>query len=268
MTWEEAVIWYKNQPDNEINILYNYFDDDVLEAAQRYEASSEFKEILALLEGCEHILDIASGRGITSYAFAKNKKNVVALEPDKSDLVGNGSMKILMSQSDKKFEIVESYCEELPFGDGSFDAVFVRQGVHHFHDLDKSINEIFRVLKEGGKFLAVREHVLDKEEDLELFLQNHPLHIHYGGENAYVLNRYVNAFKNGGFNNIKIISPFDSEINLFPNSKEQIRINLNKKYKTQIDDEFFKSELERLNSSVKTAGILYSFLCEKGFCEC
>ena len=53
--------------------------------------------------------------------------------------------------------------------------------------------EMHRVLKPGGIFIAAREHVISKEADLEKFLEQHPLHHLYGGEHAFLLERYIEA---------------------------------------------------------------------------
>lgn len=264
MTWHEAVQWYKNLPNNEENVLNNYFDDNILEAAQRYYESNEFKEISKLLRNSTSVLDIAAGRGIASYGFSKLGKNVTALEPDKSELTGNKAIKKLIKMSSLNIEVIESYSENLPLKDNSFDAVFVRQGVHHFQDMKKSLKEIYRVLKPTGIFLAVREHVLEKDEDLAIFLNNHPLHKHYGGENAYTLDTYIKNIKDVGLKDIKIIEPFSSDINLFPNSSEKIKEQIIRKLgKKEISENTFKYEIEQLNKNIKTPGILYSFLARK-----
>lgn len=262
-SWENAVLWYKNLEDNRQNILWNYFDDCVVEAANRYSESPEFTEIFHILKYSQSILDIAAGRGIASYGFARCGKQVTALEPDSSPFVGQGAIRELSEKTGVSIEIADAYSENLPFESNRFDAIFTRQGVHHFKDIKQSAQEIFRVLKKGGIFLAVREHVLNHSEDLESFLNGHPLHRHYGGEHAYTLDEYIRAFRHGGFENIELLKPFSSEINLFPNSKAEIRKNLDKKHGKKISDDFFERELERLNQTVKTPGILYSFVCRK-----
>jgi hypothetical protein len=83
--------------------------------------------------------------------------------------------------------------------------------------------EVNRVLKPGGVFVATREHVISKREDLELFLQKHPLHHLYGGENAYLLGDYVTAIKSSGLKIVKAIRSLESVVNYFPLSEDEWR---------------------------------------------
>src|SRR5690606_11983272 len=83
--------------------------------------------------------------------------------------------------------------------------------------------EIFRVCEAGGKLVATREHVIDKVEDLPAFLKAHPLHHLYGGEHAYQLAEYINAITEAGFVLEKVLSPFETPINYFPATREEIQ---------------------------------------------
>src|SRR4029079_13525729 len=43
--------------------------------------------------------------------------------------------------------------EDLAFPDASFDGVTCRIAAHHFHNVDRAIAEIARVLRPGGRFV-------------------------------------------------------------------------------------------------------------------
>jgi hypothetical protein len=79
------------------------------------------------------------------------------------------------------------------------------------------------VLRPGGILVAAREHVISRESDLGQFLQRHPLHRLYGGEHAFVLDRYIGALKTAGFDRLEILSPLQSPINLFPYTIDTLR---------------------------------------------
>jgi SAM-dependent methyltransferase len=123
LSWEEAVQWLRNQPGKESLAQACYYDDPIETAAERFSNSEEWQAVTELLK--DHIpgrvLDIGAGRGISSYAFAKAGCQAVALEPDSSDVVGAGVIRALSAATNVPIEIVQSYCETLPFEDNAFD---------------------------------------------------------------------------------------------------------------------------------------------------
>ena len=62
--------------------------------------------------------------------------------------------------------------------------------------------------------------------DLDLFLEQHPLHQLYGGEHAYLLKQYVSAINQAGFNTIEVISPWQSPLNFAPYTLESLKTEL------------------------------------------
>ena len=91
-----------------------------------------------------------------------------------------------------------------------------RQVLHHARDLAQLCREVARVLKPDGWFVATREHVISRKEDLQAFLQSHALHKLYGGENALLLKEYRAAIMTSGLTIVKQFGPLDSAINYFP----------------------------------------------------
>ncbi|HEY6896905.1 MAG TPA: methyltransferase domain-containing protein [Rhodocyclaceae bacterium] len=224
VSWEAAVRWLREQPEQQELILSAYYDDPLGAAAERYRNSSEWQAIRGLLAGRGGAaLDIGAGRGIASYALAREGFAVTALEPDPSSLVGAGAIRQLMNDAGLAVTIVEQHSERLPFADGSFDVIFARAVLHHARDLATTCREIFRVLKPGGRLIAVREHVISRREDLPAFFALHPLHHLYGGENAYLLDDYCAALKGGGFSIQSVIKPLLSPINYFPHTRDSLR---------------------------------------------
>jgi len=54
-------------------------------------------------------------------------------------------------------EVRAADAHALPFENGTFGFVFAFSAIHHFEHLDRALDEVHRVLKPGGVFLAAKE---------------------------------------------------------------------------------------------------------------
>ena len=263
LSWEDAVRWLKGQPDQAELVRDCFYDDPIITAATRYYASTEWRAVRHELPDTPGmVLDIGAGRGISSFALAKDGWNVVSLEPDGSDLVGRGAIRRLADDADIDLQIVSEWGESLPFEADHFDLVYCRAALHHARDLGLLCREIARVLKPGGRLLATREHVISKEADLDVFLRGHPLHRLYGGEKAYRLDTYQHAISQAGLTLLKTINPFQSDVNLFPQTRESLRATMAAKVKMPTALIPHKA-LDYMGYLVNTPGRLYSFTARK-----
>jgi SAM-dependent methyltransferase len=278
-TWEEAVQWLRQQPDQQELVRACYFDDPLLEACERFAESSEWvatTQYLPMTKG--QALDMGAGRGISSYALAKEGWQVTALEPDTSALVGAEAIKQIAKQTQLPIKVVVEWGEQLPFPDNSFDVVLARQVLHHARDLKQLCAEIGRVLKPNGVFIATREHVISQREDLQKFLDKHALHHLYGGENAFLLKDYMQAIQESGLQLKHVLGHWESEINFFPDTHADrrrvvsaiLRRRLGSKVTELLTNENYFWGFGMLNMFAKihtlrdnSAGRLYSFVAVK-----
>ena len=216
-TWEEAVSWLRNSPQHQELSKHCYFDDPHLDAAMRFWASDEWSEIRNLLpKNKGAVLDIGAGRGISSFALAMDGWRVTALEPNQSPLVGAIAIRQLFASQKLSISIHSEEIEEANLPGNFYDVVYCRQMLHHAKDLNKACKQVNRVLRKGGYFLATREHVVNNMEDLQRFLDIHPLHSLYGGEYAYSLREYLGAIEGANLSLVKVFHPYSSIINTYP----------------------------------------------------
>ena len=275
-TWEDAVIWLRSQPGEQQLVMDAFYDDPLIAAAKRYHDSTEWQAVSKLLRGRSgRALDVGAGRGIASYALAREGFKVTSLEADTSAIVGAAAIRGLAAEAELPINVVEEFSERLPFTDGLFDVVFARAVLHHTRDLDLACSEMYRVLRPGGIMIAAREHVISKQADLQQFLDAHPLHHLYGGEHAFLLDRYVGALTSAGFCPLEILSPLKSPINLFPYTIDSLRDavidkvsrKLSAKWAWQMvfaSDHVFLLLLAVAGHFDNRPGRLYSFVGHKG----
>ena len=84
-----------------------------------------------------------------------------------SDMIGqvvvNDLSHRMLKQASKKAVLpVRSLAEQLPFEDQTFERILIVDALHHFEDQHRSIHELLRVLKSGGR-LAIEEYDLNHQ---------------------------------------------------------------------------------------------------------
>ena len=114
------------------------------------------------LQNPDSILDIATGTGDLAINLTQtNAKKIIGLDISEG-MLNVGREKINLKQLDHTIDMVVGDSENLPFENGSFDAITVAFGVRNFETLEKGLSEILRVLKPGGIFVILETSVPTK----------------------------------------------------------------------------------------------------------
>ena len=104
----------------------------------------------------KNVLDIATGTADLAIITAKfTNAEIIGL--DISDqMLKVGKEKITNKNLNSRIKLINGDAENLSFNNETFDAITVGFGVRNFENLEKGLNEIYRVIKEGG-YVAILE---------------------------------------------------------------------------------------------------------------
>ena len=114
----------------------------------------------------DKILDVASGTGDIAKLcseYTNNKSSITCIEPNQK-MLSLGKKKL--SNLDN-LKWVLSPAEKIPFKNNTFDFYIISFGIRNVNDINKSLEEAYRVLKNGGRFFClefskVENEILDK----------------------------------------------------------------------------------------------------------
>jgi SAM-dependent methyltransferase len=176
--WEpkarEAVGWVQFHKDRniydqtgvDIDFQLPYFPHEPwIDIARQFDIALE---LIAPRPGMR-VLDVGAGRGWAAKHLALRGCDAVAIEVNPDDQVGLGRANALMAQAGVRFDALIGDSENLPFADESFDVVFAAAALHHTSDLNLLLRNIRRVLRPGGRLVAMNEPcVADSASDEEL----------------------------------------------------------------------------------------------------
>ena len=110
----------------------------------------------------DKIIDVASGTGDIAKLCSENTNNsceIVCVEPNEK-MLQQGKNKL------RNFNNITwkmSSAEYLPFEDEIFDYYAISFGIRNVSNFDKSLNEAYRVLKNGGRFFCLEFSKVENE---------------------------------------------------------------------------------------------------------
>lgn len=120
----------------------------------------------------ERTVDIGAGFGAGAFPAAAAGARVLAVEPTPF-LRRALTVRRALSRHRKLIDVVDGAAEQIPAGDGSIDAVWAVNTMHHWVDVDRGVAEIARVLRPGGRVVLVDESFTDP---------SHPDHERFGSD--------------------------------------------------------------------------------------
>ena len=110
----------------------------------------------------DKIIDVASGTGDIAKLCSENTNNsceIVCVEPNEK-MLQQGKNK-LRNFNNIRWKM--SSAEYLPFEDGTFDYYAISFGIRNVSNFNKSLNEAYRVLKNGGRFFCLEFSKVENE---------------------------------------------------------------------------------------------------------
>lgn len=129
--------WTKERPNNQIQLAFK----------------SHWEFFKELLDGYDYesCLEVGSGRGSISSFFAENDYKCTLLDSSESILE---TAKKIFNKNGHNAEFIHADALEMPFDDNTFDIVISIGLLEHFENLEKPLNEQYRVLKPDGLFIG------------------------------------------------------------------------------------------------------------------
>lgn len=133
----------KSIPDDYINVIYNETNKPLTEYP--YRLTNYLFQKFKISKGTK-LLDVGCGRGEFLNGFIE--MGVCGYGVDLTNSASSYCPKAEISQAD-----IEN--EGLPYQDNTFDVVFSKSVIEHFHNPDILIKEIYRCLKPGGLIITM-----------------------------------------------------------------------------------------------------------------
>ena len=160
----------------------------------------------AALSNGETVLDLGGGRGWAAKQFALKGCRAVAIDVVADEQIGLGRAWALMEQAGAQFDPIIGDSENLPFHPGTFDVVFCAAVLHHTSNLTGLLRSVYKVLKPGGRLVAVNEPCIPLREDARRVLKRDAAEELALGINESRPNYldYWTALRDAGFTSIEI----------------------------------------------------------------
>jgi len=119
----------------------------------RYELQNYMQEAFGFADfKGQSVLEVGCGSGIDTVEFARYGAKVTAIDLTQ---VAVELTRTLLAEAGLPATVTQADVCGLPFEDNSFDCVYAFGILHHIPDVNKALAEIHRVLRVGGKVMAM-----------------------------------------------------------------------------------------------------------------
>lgn len=206
---------------NQIRIMFNsiYEEYDLINNLITFGLHKNWKKQIVDISKSlnpKRILDVATGTADIAIALTKIKNcEIIGLDFSSNMLeMGNKKIKELNLHKSVKLELGD--VENLKYTDNCFDIITVGYGVRNFENLKKSLDEIYRVLKQNGT-LIILETSVPKNNIIKLFYN-------------FFTKFYVKLIGLLFSRNFKAYSYLQKSASNFPHGHEFIKILKNSKF--------------------------------------
>jgi demethylmenaquinone methyltransferase/2-methoxy-6-polyprenyl-1,4-benzoquinol methylase len=108
------------------------------------------------------LIDVASGTGDIAKLFSlknENSSEITCVEPN-NEMFKEGKNNL---RNFNNIKWVKSSAEELPIQNNIFDFYSISYGIRNVSDINKTLQEAYRVLKPGGRFMCLEFSKIDNE---------------------------------------------------------------------------------------------------------
>ena len=133
-----------------VSIKYDFMNDIMSMGMHRFWKNNLVD--LMIINNNDQILDLAGGSGDISKRILKKNSNTKVILYDRSkEMIAIAKKKI----KNKQVKFICDIAERMPFDNKSFNIIVTSFGLRNFSDIQKSMVEIHRTLKQGGKFYCL-----------------------------------------------------------------------------------------------------------------
>ena len=184
-----------------------------------------------------HVLDVGCGTGQTAaYLTHTFGAKVTALDVNQTMLE---KAKYRMAMNDLHVNFIEGSIEDTAFADQSFDFI-LSESVLSFVDKPRALSEIYRLLKTGGRFIAIEQTMNEQlaDQDAKQIMQ------FYGFDSILMEHDWVALLREAGFETIEI------------QQHETIESEPDFHYSSEIDPALYEVMKTHLEIMVKYQGII------------